>query len=350
MKIFVNARFLTQPLSGVQRYAIECSLQIKKQYKEVIFLAPHGILHQDIAQELEVVCMGKYSGHLWEQIDLWLYMKGQKGAPLLHLCNTATYMHRHNYITIHDLAFYHHPEWNHPLFSKWYNWLMPKVARRSMHLFTVSNFIKDELHTIYNIPPNKIDITYNGICSYFIVKGNEPCKKKKMILAVGSFNKRKNQQMLINGFIASELYNEYQLVLFGDKNRVFAATNFNEEHLKKYNILITNSFSDEVLMQYYKDAALVVSLSTYEGFGIPVLEGLYFHSKVLCSDIPVYRELFKDIAVFCNPNDEVDVSTQLKYALEQTVEPHNEMLTQLMQKFNYASSAEVILNRIKQQL
>jgi glycosyltransferase involved in cell wall biosynthesis len=219
-----------------------------------------------------------------------------------------------------------------------------------MHLFTVSNFIKNELHTIYNIPLNKIDITYNGICSYFLDNGNVSPIKKKVILAVGSFNKRKNQQMLINGFIASQLYNEYQLVLFGDKSRVFAATNFNEEHLKKYNILITNSFSDEVLMQYYKDAALVVSLSTYEGFGIPVLEGLYFHSKVLCSDIPVYRELFKNIAFYCNPNDEADVSIQLKHALMQTVDSQTKMLAQLIEKYNYPSSAKVILNRINQQL
>src|SRR5690348_16046794 len=121
MKIFVNARFLTQPLSGVQRYGIECSRQIKKLLPDVTFIAPHNVLHKDIAKELNVKVVGVNKGHLWEQVDLPFYLAKQKHPPLLNLANTGPLLYSNNFITIHDLAFYHRPEWNSKAFSTWYN-------------------------------------------------------------------------------------------------------------------------------------------------------------------------------------------------------------------------------------
>ena len=128
MKIFVNARFLTQPLSGVQRYGIECSRQIKKLHPEATFVAPGNILHTDIAKELNVKIVGKNTGHLWEQVDLPFYLARHKSPPLLSLANTAPLLYSNNFVTIHDLAFYHHPEWNSKAFSAWYNILIPRLA------------------------------------------------------------------------------------------------------------------------------------------------------------------------------------------------------------------------------
>src|SRR4051812_10015581 len=108
MKIFVNARFLTQPLSGVQRYGIECSLQIKKIRPATVFLTPPGAIHTEVAEQLGAQTIGTHSGHRWEQFDLVSYMRKQKGAPLVNLANTAPLFYSNNYITIHDLAFYHH--------------------------------------------------------------------------------------------------------------------------------------------------------------------------------------------------------------------------------------------------
>ena len=74
--LYVNARFLTQPLTGVQRYGIEISLQLKELYGERIkFVAPANIIHTDIARKLNVEIVGKRSGHLWEQIDLLLFFE-----------------------------------------------------------------------------------------------------------------------------------------------------------------------------------------------------------------------------------------------------------------------------------
>lgn len=53
--IVVNSRFLTQRITGVQRFSIELSLQIKKKLgSRVLFVSPPNILHNDLAEILEV--------------------------------------------------------------------------------------------------------------------------------------------------------------------------------------------------------------------------------------------------------------------------------------------------------
>lgn len=68
--LYVNARFLTQNITGVQRFAINISLELKKQIKDIVFLSPKGIIHKDLAEKLGVEIIGSNTGHIWEQVDL----------------------------------------------------------------------------------------------------------------------------------------------------------------------------------------------------------------------------------------------------------------------------------------
>ncbi len=346
MKIFVNARFLTQPVSGVQRYGIECSRQIKKLYPDVVFLAPQNILHKDIAQELDVKITGVNTGHLWEQVDLPLYLFRKGGGALFSPANTAPLLYGNNYFTIHDLAFYHHPEWNTKLFSVWYNYLIPRLARRSRHIFTVSETIREEIIKYYKISSGKVSVTYNGISGQMLGEAtHEYVKKDKVILAVGTFSKRKNHQHLVNAFIESKVKDEYQLVIIGDKNKVFAESGLDENLLVNANIKIYDRVSSEELINMYARAEVLVSLSVYEGFGIPVLEGLYSGCKVICSDIAIYRELYNGYVHFCDPYDINSISAALgNVAGDQ--KNTDKRPDALFEKYNYTRSAHIILDQI----
>src|SRR5438045_3960670 len=92
MTIIVNGKFLSQNISGVQRYATEISKQLKASTPDIVFLAPHNILHGGLADFLEARIVGRRTGHLWEQIDLPLYLKknfGKEKYVLLNFTNTA---------------------------------------------------------------------------------------------------------------------------------------------------------------------------------------------------------------------------------------------------------------------
>ena len=102
-KIVVNARFLTQMVTGVQRYAIEISRQLKKINPSIKFVAPRNIIHKDIANELEVKITGKLTGHLWDQIELPKYLIQNNYPLLLSLANTAPILYKKKVSTILDL-------------------------------------------------------------------------------------------------------------------------------------------------------------------------------------------------------------------------------------------------------
>jgi glycosyltransferase involved in cell wall biosynthesis len=347
MKIFVNARFLTQPLSGVQRYGIECSLQIKKIKPDITFLAPKNVMHKEIAAKLDAKPVGINKGHLWEQIDLPFFLAKQGGAVLLNLANTAPVFFSKNYVTIHDLAFYHHPEWNSKMFSAWYNRMVPHIVHKSRHIFTVSETIGKEISEAYNVPSSKISVTYNGI-SQSMLSAPKPVlsKKEKIILSVGTFNIRKNHHNLVKAFLASDIKNEYQLVLAGDKNKVFAESDLDEQLISSNNIRIYQNFSEEELIGMYRNAEVVVSLSLYEGFGIPILEGLYNGCKIVCSDIPVYRELYNGYATFCDPLDTGKIMEALNRAINAAPVPM-EKTGAILEKYNYKRSAEIIIRELE---
>ena len=345
MKIIVNARFLTQPLSGVQRYGIECSRQIKKLHPDVTFVAPKNILHTGIANELDVKVIGPNTGHTWEQLDLPFYLARHKSPPLLSLANSAPLLYSNNFVTIHDLAFHHHPEWNSKAFSAWYNIMIPRLAIRSRHIFTVSQTIKNEIVNCYKILPAKISVAYNGISQRMLdTRSQRDLPKEKIILSVGTFNIRKNHEKLITAFLDSPLRDTYRLVIIGDKNKVFRETGINEGDLENKNIIIYPTLAEDELITMYKKAEIVVSLSLYEGFGIPLLEGLFNGCKILCSDIPVYREIYNNVATFCIPNDTNSIVGALVTVSNDAYKGNN--INQLLEKYDYRRSADIILSTI----
>ncbi len=345
MNFFINARFLTQPISGVQRYAIECSRQIKAIYPQVVFLCPHNIVHHSIADELGAITIGSRKGHMWEQLDLATYMKKQGDAVLLNLANTAPLSYKNNFVVIHDLAFFHHSEWNSRWFAMWYNYLVPRLAQRSRHIFTVSNTIRQELVQYYHVPEHKVSVTYNGVGERMLIKQRN-IPKEKIILSVGTFNKRKNQHTLVKAFLQSKIKDEYMLVLAGDRNKIFADSGITDE-LAGDRIKIYEKLTDIDLVDLYQRAEVLVSLSNYEGFGIPIIEGLFFGCKVLCSDIPVYKELFSDVAVFCEQNDVAGVAVKLEQVTGSAASP-KEAVDRLLDDYNYKRAAEVIVNKFKE--
>jgi glycosyltransferase involved in cell wall biosynthesis len=56
-------------------------------------------------------------------------------------------------------------------------------------------------------------------------------------------------------------------------------------------IKLIDGVSDEELIWLYKNCDILLAPSLREGFGLPVVEGLLCGSRVVCSDIPTFREI-----------------------------------------------------------
>ncbi|WP_304156234.1 hypothetical protein, partial [Fusobacterium ulcerans] len=85
MKIIINGRFLTQNITGVQRFAHEIVKELDKIVKknEIVILIPKNILFKDLKyKNIEIKKVGILKGHLWEQLELPYYVWRNQGRLL----------------------------------------------------------------------------------------------------------------------------------------------------------------------------------------------------------------------------------------------------------------------------
>ena len=81
--IFINGRFLTKSITGVQRYAFELLSQMdllleEAEYRNLrlVCLAPPELGVLPAWKNLEIRRVGRNRGNLWEQIDLPFHSRG----------------------------------------------------------------------------------------------------------------------------------------------------------------------------------------------------------------------------------------------------------------------------------
>ena len=84
----------------------------------------------------------------------------------------------------------------------------------------------------------------------------------------------------------------------------------------KDNIIIKEYEQDITQEDIYKNASIVLQLSEYEGFGLPLIEAQSFGIPVICSDIAVFRETMKNSAMFVD-SDHISYISKKIYSILQ---------------------------------
>ena len=231
-RLIVNARFLTQRLTGVQRFATEISLSLRRLLgDEVKFVSPKNILNSEIAKQLEVEIVGSHSGYFWEQIELPNYLKHQGNPPLLNLCNMAPILYKNSYVTVHDILWVKYPQLYSSLFTAVYNWLIPTLCRRAKKVFTVSNNSKYDLMAYTKMPASHFDVIYNAVSGDFSPVPDEDLRAENYFLAVSSMKANKNFPMVLASFKKLQAtLPDVRLYIIGD----LQDKNFNAVNLAEY--------------------------------------------------------------------------------------------------------------------
>jgi len=339
-EIWVNTRFLTQQISGVQVFAIELCRHLKKINPTIKFVSPTNILNKKVALELEVITCGKHTGQLWEQFDLPRFLNKRNQPILLNLCNSAPYFYKKNIITIHDLAFIEQPKWFSLAFRTWYKILIPKIAKNALEIITVSEFSKKEILEKLNTSNKKITVVYNGLSEELIQykNDNKNITREKILLSVGSINPRKNIKTVIKAF--EELHPKgYKLIIVGAKNSNFSTEKFT---LKNNNIQFSGHLSNEELWDLYRKAEFFIYPSIYEGFGIPILESLFFECPVIASNLEVYKEVYNGLNLtYTNGTESEDFKEMMTSMLTEKT-PRLISNLDLLRRYSYKNGASTI--------
>ncbi|WP_232487318.1 glycosyltransferase family 4 protein [Azotobacter chroococcum] len=307
--IYVNARFLTQPITGVQRYSLEISRQLSSLLPSIKFVAPKNIIHHEIARALGVEVVGSRTGHTWEQIDLPLFLK-RRGTPLLvNLANTAPLFYKKKISTLHDVAFERFPENFSWKFRSAYRLAIPKALKGSLQVLTVSEFSKKEICAIYNIPSEKVSVVPNAVSESFQRKPSSATEH--YVLAVSSINRQKNFHGLIEAFGLLK-QNTHKLYIAGSLNKNFADPDLVKKIESDPRIKLLGRVSDEDLVNLYSGADAFIFPSFYEGFGIPPLEAQACGCPVIVSNAASLPEICEDSVLYCSPHDTNDIAEKIK--------------------------------------
>jgi len=306
MYVTVNGRFTTQRVTGVQRYARQLTAR-KAQWADIA--AP-----RNSAQGVQ--------GHVWEQSVLPMRV----GRSLLWSpCNTGPLAVRNQVVTIHDCAFYDHPEGFTRRFATWYRWLVPRLARRIRHIITISRFSRDRLLEYCQLPPSKVTVIPQGVDPDFRPLEPHIVAETRRILGlpenyvlfVGSLAPRKNLARLLEAWrLVSPLHPEMSLVLVGAPNHVFRDAGLHE---LPASVHVAGYVAEEHLPAVYAGAQVSVFPSLYEGFGLPVLEAMACGTPVMTSNVTSMPEVAGDAALLVDPYSEESMADGLSRLLADSV-------------------------------
>lgn len=295
-KIVINGRFLTQRITGVQRYAREICAELDKliQPEEIIMAIPPET--QDIPEykNIKVVRFGAFHNRLWEQISFPLYVI-KNNAVALNLCNVAPLL-APGIVCIHDMKIKATPQFFSKKFLLWYRILFWNATKRAKKIITVSNFSKSEIIKYYGVDGNKIVVVPNGWQHFARINYDEKTlakynlQKDNYYFAMSSLEPNKNFKWIAEQAVKnpSELF-----VVAGSINaKVFAdGLGF----ACPDNMKLIGYVSDEEAKTLMRDCKAFLFPSIYEGFGIPPLEAMSAGAKrIIVSDIPVMHEIFGD--------------------------------------------------------
>lgn len=320
MKYYINGRFLTQRITGVQRYAREMTLALDQllqerplDYNEYTILAPKNIIDELPCKCIQFKVCGHLYGHLWEQIELPYYAKD---GYLLNFCNCAPLIKKRQAVTIHDAAIAVFPAAYSWKFRSWYRIMYTILGKRLNTIFTVSKFSRHELHKYFGIPEEKIHITYNGTEHLMKIKPDDRILQKipkDYILAVSSQNPTKNFKLILRA--AEQLPNIHFVIAGGSNTKIFKT---NEEKFLA-NVKYVGYVTDRELVSLYRHARAFVYPSLYEGFGIPPLEAMVNKCPVIVSDQASLPEICGDAGIYISLFDINDIVNKIRYSLDNKI-------------------------------
>jgi hypothetical protein len=75
--IYINGRFLTQQITGVQRFALEISKGLELLHSDMVFLVPdlNALIDENYKSIFNIKEIKGGGGHYWEQVTLPLFLK-----------------------------------------------------------------------------------------------------------------------------------------------------------------------------------------------------------------------------------------------------------------------------------
>lgn len=197
---------------------------------------------------------------------------------------------RNTVLTIHDVQSVQYGSAIKKLFLKilWF-WIPALIVKR---ITVISEFTKKELSAIVPFAKDKIVVVHNAFCPSFGYVEKTFNTECPTILHMGT-NTNKNLERTIEALKDVKCH----------MNVIGMLTEGQKILLKKSGISYENHYDVPYseIVRFYQDCDIVSFPSTYEGFGVPILEANAAGRPIIAGDIEVLHEVAGDAACFVDP-------------------------------------------------
>lgn len=325
--------------TGADIYALELikALQeIDRDNRYVIFCSP-GTETECVSAtpNFAIEVLPNMPGLLWEQYVLPRAARAHS-CSLLHCTgNTAPVLCTIPCITtMHSISLIERSQhWTSMLMSfRWHRHLlrlalMKQVVARSQKVITVSQYARKLINETFSLPESKTIAIYNGTSNSFNpqedIRRAGALKSKyllpdEFILAIGSDAPEKNTRGVIASYLIyhQNTPNPLPLVLVNySQQRLRTVLAQEDAYAIKHYIYTVPYCSQREMATLYSMASVLLFVSLYESFGLPIIEAMKCGLPVITSRSSAMSEIAGNTAAFVDPRNYQEIAASLSLLL-----------------------------------
>jgi glycosyltransferase involved in cell wall biosynthesis len=333
MKILIDARLYGLENAGLGRYLVNLIdelANIDKKNNYVLLLRKKYFKELSVPENWKKVLADFRHYSFIEQTKLPKIISKYK-PTIIHFphFNVPLFFKGKYIVTIHDILMHKQkgrqattlPAPLYYLKRIGYNRVFKKAVCGSEKIIVPSRFVKKELIDYYGVEKEKIVVTYEGADTGIVSKGKKENVFKKYNISssyfiyAGNAYPHKNLKRVVEATVLlNKEVNEKVLFLMTSARNVFTEKLkkvIKEIKAEKY-VKLLGFVPDHDLGVLFKHSTAFVFPSLSEGFGLPGMEAIQAGTLVLASDIPVFREVYKDSVSYFNPLDFSSITKAMK--------------------------------------
>ncbi|MEH3088059.1 MAG: glycosyltransferase family 1 protein [Microbacterium arborescens] len=215
-------------------------------------------------------------------------------------------------LTLHDVLAFKRPEF---LPSRAgvipTRFLISRAARAASHIITVSETAKSDILDVTGRPASDVSVVHPGSSGAAVRASGAP---RSGLFSLGNRMPHKNFPRLIEAFSLIPQEERPRLVISGSHADDPLVAEVERRGLHDW-VDLRGWLSRDEVEDLYASSAAVVFPTLFEGFGLPVLEGMERGCPVICSDIPVLREVGGTAATYFDPLDAGSIASTIRACL-----------------------------------
>jgi len=229
------------------------------------------------------------------------------------------------------LIFLRYPKFYKPLDRFFYRKKAEHAVKNANKIIAISKQTADDIVAFFGTDRSKIEVVYQSCDPQFYTKATEEQKEaaikkynlpKRFIVAMGTVEERKNVANVVKAL--PKLPGDVKLFCFGKWTPYAMHVNMLAEKLGvKDRVIMVHDADFSLIPAVYSLAECMVYVSLFEGFGIPVLEGITYGIPVVTSGGSSMLEAGGDSAMYVNPDSPSDIADKIEMVLSSPTLKHS---------------------------